>query len=77
MVKTAGLYLVLFESYSKNTVVSYILKRILVRLHGRYSILAESRDKFFTDVICGHGNCAAGMTYVITSNGLICHFDEH
>ncbi len=28
------------------------------------------------DVVCGRGDCA-GMTYVITSNGLLCQFDEH
>jgi hypothetical protein len=32
MVKTAGLYLVLIASYSKNTKVSFILKRIVVQM---------------------------------------------
>ncbi|CAF4841791.1 unnamed protein product, partial [Rotaria magnacalcarata] len=36
----------------------------------------ERKDNFFTDVVCGRGDCA-GMTYVITANGLICQFDEH
>jgi len=45
-------------------------------LRGRYAILAERKDNLFLDVICGRGDCA-GMTYVITSNGLICQFDEH
>ncbi len=45
-------------------------------LRGRYAILAERKDNFFTDVVCGRGDCA-GMTYVITANGLICQFDEH
>ncbi|CAF1595930.1 unnamed protein product, partial [Adineta ricciae] len=48
----------------------------VVPLRGRYAILAERKDNFFTDVVCGRGDCA-GMTYVITSNGLICQFDEH
>lgn len=38
--------------------------------------MAERKDNFFTDVVCGRGDCA-GMTYVITSTGLICQFDEH
>ena len=45
-------------------------------LRGRYAILAERKDNFFMDVVCGRGDCA-GMTYVITSTGLICQFDEH
>ena len=44
-------------------------------LRGRYAILAERKDNFFMDVVCGRGDCA-GMTYVITSTGLICQFDE-
>ncbi|CAF3454137.1 unnamed protein product, partial [Rotaria sp. Silwood1] len=48
----------------------------VVPLRGRYAILAERKDNFFTDVVCGRGDCA-GMTYVITANGLICQFDEH
>lgn len=48
----------------------------VVPLRGRYAILAERKDNFFNDVVCGRGDCA-GMTYVITSNGLICQFDEH
>ena len=48
----------------------------MVPLRGRYAILAERKDNFFTDVVCGRGDCA-GMTYVSTSNGLICQFDEH
>ncbi|CAF3449624.1 unnamed protein product [Rotaria sp. Silwood1] len=48
----------------------------VVPLRGRYAILAERKDNLFTDVVCGRGDCA-GMTYVITANGLICQFDEH
>ncbi|CAF1232697.1 unnamed protein product [Rotaria sordida] len=48
----------------------------VVPLRGRYAILAERKDNFFTDVVCGRGDCA-GITYVITANGLICQFDEH
>ncbi len=48
----------------------------VVPLRGRYAILAERKDNLFIDVICGRGDCA-GMTYVITANGLICQFDEH
>ena len=45
-------------------------------MRGRYAILAERKDNLFLDVVCGRGDCA-GMTYAITSNGLICQFDEH
>lgn len=48
----------------------------VVPLRGRYAILAERKDNLFTDVVCGRGDCA-GMTYVITSSGLICQFDEN
>ncbi|CAF3325604.1 unnamed protein product [Rotaria socialis] len=48
----------------------------VVPLRGRYAILAERKDNLFTDVVCGRGDCA-GMTYVVTANGLICQFDEH
>lgn len=48
----------------------------MVPLRGRYAILAERKDNYFSDVVCGRGDCA-GMTYVITANGLICQFDEH
>jgi hypothetical protein len=48
----------------------------VVPLRGRYAILAERKDNLFIDVICGRGDCA-GMTYVLTANGLICQFDEH
>ncbi|CAF0943275.1 unnamed protein product [Rotaria sordida] len=47
----------------------------VVPLRGRYAILTERKDNLFTDVVCGRGDCA-GMTYVITANGLMCQFDE-
>lgn len=50
-------------------------KMEVVPLRGRYAILADRKDNFFTDVVCGRGDCA-GMTYVISANGLLCQFDE-
>lgn len=47
----------------------------VVPLRGRYAILAERKDNLFSDVVCGRGDCA-GMTYVISGNGLLCQFDE-
>jgi hypothetical protein len=59
--------------------VSFKIDRIqleVVPLRGRYAILAERKDNLFADVVCGRGDCA-GMTYVISANGLLCQFDEH
>ena len=60
----------------RNSFFVFFFKLEVVPLRGRYAILAERKDNFFTDVVCGRGDCA-GMTYVITSTGLICQFDEH
>lgn len=64
------------ESIRNSFFVLRFFKLEVVPLRGRYAILAERKDNFFSDVVCGRGDCA-GMTYVITSTGLICQFDEH
>lgn len=52
-----------------------------VPLKGRAAILNDYKNNYFCDVVCGggggsgHDDCS-NLTYALTSNGLICEFDD-
>ncbi|XP_076464740.1 uncharacterized protein LOC143296598 [Babylonia areolata] len=46
-----------------------------VPLLGHSGILAEHKNNYFCDVVCGRGK-ASGSTYVITQSGLLCEFND-
>ncbi|XP_015206199.2 mitogen-activated protein kinase-binding protein 1 isoform X1 [Lepisosteus oculatus] len=46
-----------------------------VPLLGRSGLLGELRNNFFSDVACGRGR-KAESTFVITSSGLLCEFND-
>ena len=43
-----------------------------VPLSGRSGILAELKNNFFTDVVCGNTK----TVFCITQSGLLCYFNE-
>ena len=45
-------------------------------LKGRSAILGDKKNLTFCDVICGNGNYS-NQTYALTSNGILCEFDEN
>ncbi len=48
-----------------------------VPLKGRAAILNDMKNFYFCDVICGRSNDCTHLTYVITTNGILCEFDEN
>ena len=47
-----------------------------VPLKGRAAILGELKNNYFCDVVCGSGDCSH-LTYTITTNGILCEFNEN
>jgi WD40 repeat protein len=47
-----------------------------VPLRGRAAILADYKNNYFCDVVCGSDECTQ-FTYAITTNGILCQFNEN
>jgi WD40 repeat protein len=47
-----------------------------VPLKGRAAILSDMKNINFCDVVCGHCDCSH-LTFSISSNGILCEFDEN
>lgn len=47
-----------------------------VPLKGRAAILGELKNNYFCDVVCGSDECSH-YTYTITTNGMLCEFNEN
>jgi WD40 repeat protein len=47
-----------------------------VPLKGRAAILGDMKNNYFCDVACGGDECSH-MTYTITTNGILCEFNEN
>lgn len=47
-----------------------------VPLKGRAAILNDMKNNNFCAVVCGHGECSH-FTYALTTNGILCGFDEN
>ncbi|CAF0759917.1 unnamed protein product [Brachionus calyciflorus] len=47
-----------------------------VPLKGRAAILGEYKNNYFCDVVCGSDDCTH-LTYALTSNGILCEFNEN
>ncbi len=46
-----------------------------VPLRGRAAILGDMKNNYFCDVVCGRGE-NSHLTYAITTNGILCEFNE-
>jgi hypothetical protein len=48
-----------------------------VPLKGRAAILDYMKNSYFCDVVCGRTSELSHYTFIITTNGYLCQFDEN